>query len=99
MSESNIYSPPSGDATFITTLVNVILSGCSMNASTFALMGKADPQFQVDGNVVQIQVPEGIYTVTVAYAGPGTLAKPMAVPGFPPPPAPPMAAPDTPPAM
>jgi len=88
-----------GDPTFITTLVNVILSGCSMNASTFGLMGKADPQFQVDGDVVQIQVPEGIYTVTVAYAGPGKLAKPMAVPGFPPPPAPPMVAPDTPSAM
>lgn len=84
-------TPGAGDPTFMQTLTNIVLSGCSMNSGVFTLMGKGVPTFEMRGPTqVIIMVDDGTYEIDVSYLGPPEkLTNPMNVPGFPPPPAPP----------
>jgi hypothetical protein len=85
MSES---IPAVADPTFITSMVNMVLRGCTMSADVFEIMGKGSPLFEVSGDAVKMQLPEGVYEIKVAYLGAEALKHPRAVPGFTPPPAP-----------
>jgi hypothetical protein len=58
------------DPTLTQTLVNMIVSGCQMNAGVFTLMGKGMPQFAAADNSVLISLDDGMYTISVTYAGP-----------------------------
>ena len=60
------------DPTLVQTLVNMVVSGCQMNASVFTLMGKGTPTFEPTETDLSIVLSDGTYTISVTYTGPGS---------------------------
>jgi hypothetical protein len=58
------------DPTLVTTLVNMIMSGCQMNSGVFTLMGKGTPQFEAGVTDLTIVLNDGTYVIGVSYQGP-----------------------------